>query len=142
MFARPEAVVAIVDNTTTASEIDHTSTVSLGSGGPGTVKVGGVITTVLDRVATKEIAATSEELGITDGARVCFGISMQEQKVLWNDESLPSMLDKFEAFPVALVLVAAFVLLVALLVDFLEEDVVVLWLVGKVVFFVPDVVTL
>jgi hypothetical protein len=43
---------------------------------------------------------------------------MQEQKVLWNDESLPSMLDSFEAFPVALVLVVTFVLLVTLLADF------------------------
>ncbi len=112
VFAGPEAVVAIVDDTTMASEVNC---VSVGGGGSGAVRVGEVVTTVLDRVATEE---------------------------LWNDESLPSMLDKFEAFPVALVLVAAFVLLVALLVDFLEEDVVVLWLVGKVVFLVPDVVTL
>ena len=51
---------------------------------------------------------------------------MQEQNVLWNDGSFPSMLDSLEAFPVALVLSVSFVLLVALVIESLEQDVVVL----------------
>ncbi len=62
--------------------------------------------------------------------------------MLWNDESLPSIFNSFEAFPVALVLVVAFVLLMALLIDSLEQDVVVLWLVETGVSLVLDTVTL
>ena len=69
-------MVAIIDDTKAASEVDRASTVAVGGGGSGAVRVGEVVTTILDRVATEEAAAVSEELGTTDGARVCSGILM------------------------------------------------------------------